>query len=312
MESNVKGLASAFGITFNSATSPSHAVLAKVFLLDDRYVLRGRPLEEQTAADFAEELALLEEVRPLVPFRFPDPLSTKKGKKWIVSDGLLWTVYPQLHGRILGTWQEGKKLSWEQTTKILQTMHFLHDETKGRFAAPKKLWLVEKVQTAFDQDRNVLTETEQQLIAQSIDRINKKVEGMPAVEFCFIHGDCHHGNVLADENGEICALLDLNWCRVGHPLEDLAYSFTMFMSDYDTSPFVFDDDRLQKLITLYNPNLPIDTFFFDLFALATLFDVLLFKALKTQEADFYYEHRLALFRAILERRGNTLCEGCPP
>lgn len=306
MASSPAEIASAFRITFQNAHAPSHAALSKVFILDDRYVLRGRPHEEQTLTDFEKEMAMIDLVRPLVPFRFPEPLATPTGERAIAADGWLWTIYPVLQGKILGTWQQGASaMARTDMKKILAAMHLLHDRTKGLFPAPQELWLVQSVRAEMQKNPSVLAAEEKKLIDQSMQRITRRTASLKKEDFCFVHGDFHHANVLTDDRGEIYALLDLNWCRIGHPLEDLAYTFTMFLSDY-RDPFVLDDQRMRMLVRDYDPAYEADLFFLDLFAVATLYDVFLFTAQRSEHGDFYARYRRALLSEIQKRIGATV------
>ncbi len=45
----------------------------------------------------------------------------------------------------------------------------------------------------------------------------------PAERITFIHGDYRHGNFLANDQGEIRAILDWEMCHLGDPLEDVAW-----------------------------------------------------------------------------------------
>jgi len=302
MESFVRELASQFCVKFSDVRIPTHAVLAKVFLLDHRYVLRGRPLAEQTIREFNEELLLIDRVRSLVPFEFPNPLVSITGERALQFDGWLWTIYPQLQGNILGTWQEGTALPLDGTKKVLDAMRLLHERTKGHFSAPKRLWLSQNVGAMIESDVSVLDANDRTFLREATDRIDLHAASLSSEQCCFVHGDFHHGNVLTDTSGTIVGLLDINWCRVGHPLEDLTYALTMFMSDYPgPQAFVFDDQRLQALVRIYDSSLTIDRFFWDMYALATAFDIFLFKSLKTEQAEWYAQHRLALLHAIFDR-----------
>ncbi|MBV9349296.1 MAG: phosphotransferase [Patescibacteria group bacterium] len=110
-------------------------------------------------------------------------------------------------------------------------------------------------------------------------------------ELCFIHGDYNPGNILF--TGDIpTGLIDLDWSRKGLPLEDLAYTLMMFMRDYATKSFRFDEERFLELCSWYGLR---EADFPDLkkyLILYAFYDANLFRRLKAlPNRELYYSYQ---------------------
>ena len=97
-------------------------------------------------------------------------------------------------------------------------------------------------------------------------------------------------------------LLDLDWCRVAHPLEDLAYTAMMLLRDYDTGEPRLD--RLNEIQQAYGVVHEERPLFNEYLVLYALFDVHLFASTRDLEGgDVFLHHQ----QTLLER----LCRGAP-
>jgi aminoglycoside phosphotransferase (APT) family kinase protein len=130
----------------------------------------------------------------------------------------------------------------------------------------------------------------------------------PASQACFVHGDFHHGNILAQE-GEIVGFIDLDWCRVGNALEDLGFTMMMLLRDYETWSPEFRWQRYRELVDAYRFK-DDPTILNDYIALYALFDCSIFKSAHFEGATKFYEYQKSfletLCRTILKKERKSL------
>lgn len=96
---------------------------------------------------------------------------------------------------------------------------------------------------------------------------------MQAGRCCFVHGDFHHGNIVVDDQRNIIGLIDCDWCRVGHPFEDLGYLVMMCLRKYDSPKFHLDRGHLAQLLGWYGLQESEYSKLFEYLILCALYDV---------------------------------------
>lgn len=298
LDMDIKEIALEFGIEFGSYSRPAEDALAQVYILDDRFVLRGRNLDYNTLFRYHKELVLLKKVRKLIPFMLPEPMDSKNGDKWVISDNLLWTMYPIIKGDIVCSWQDVQKASEEQTKKLLGALRKIHDLTIGRFSKSEISNLFrEEIETAFSDVKADISENVIKRVSDSINLVFNQKSDLNRL--CFVHGDFHHGNMIVDGD-KIVGFIDFDWCRVGNPLEDLAFTAMMLLRDYRKG-FRFDEAYLDKILGWYGLEPRLKELFLEYLILYVMYDVYVFKHASMNNHEFYYRYQLTFLEQICKR-----------
>jgi aminoglycoside phosphotransferase (APT) family kinase protein len=217
------------------ARRPGHAAIARVWMLGDSYVLRARDLSASTIVDFHRETALLARVRSLLPCQVPTNLPADDGQGFVVADDALWTLHRMLPGRILRPWQDLHHAQEDERRRLVRAMRGLHDATAGLAGLPGDAdWLVVDAGRRYAEVRQTLPGGVRARVETALQRHAGHVAALAPAEAVFVHGDFHWGNLLLDPTDRVTGLLDLDWCRIGSPVEDLAYTAMMLARDCDT------------------------------------------------------------------------------
>ncbi|MBM4397457.1 MAG: aminoglycoside phosphotransferase family protein [Deltaproteobacteria bacterium] len=232
------------GLGSLGVTRPPHAAVACVFMVDDRYVLRGRADVPGVAADLDAETALIDRVRGLLPWRLPDLVRLPSGASLVRAGGMAWTLYPALPGRILWPWQTLHRAPEADRRRLVETLRALHDRTRGRLGPGDPGRLCRDLARRLPEVRALLSPAAAGQVDAALERAARAATQRTDADLAFVHGDFHWGNVLADDRGEPTGLLDLDWCRVAAPVEDLGYLAMMLVrSDPRDGPHRPDDLR---------------------------------------------------------------------
>ena len=292
--------ASAFR-AFQRVEKPAHAALAFVYVLDDRFILRGRPFDSATVASFEAEQRLLHRLRSgLVPWSIPRPLPTRDGGRFAVQDDIFWTLHEALPGRILCPWQTLHQLDSAALENLVTTMRRLHDLTRGRLSGGVPERFPAGVRRDLEHAGDPPSARARMRVELALHRIEQQARSFEAHQLAFVHGDFHYGNLLLDDDGRVTGLIDLDWCRVSHPLEDLAYTAMMLLRDYDRG--VPRLELLQPIADWYGVEPYERDLFHEYLLLYTLYDVQVFRqAINLAQRDMYLEHQLDLLETLCAR-----------
>jgi aminoglycoside phosphotransferase (APT) family kinase protein len=225
------------GIADLPAKRPEHAAIARVWLLGDEWVLRARTLGPSTHGDFGRELGLVHRARPLLPWCLPMPVTTDDGRPCVVDRDSLWTLHRRIPGRVLCPWQELHRASDGDRRRLVEALKDLHVSTTGRFEPDDSGWFVREIGRRSAEVKNLLTPFAWRRFGQRLDRHRDVARRLESHGTAFVHGDFHWGNLLVDDAGNISGMVDLDWCRVGSPLEDLGYTAMMLGRDCETGRF---------------------------------------------------------------------------
>ena len=231
---HIPGILEAFGLDTQRICQPPDAKLAQVYLVEDRYVLRSRPLEPDTPERFAAECVLCDDVAKLTGFCFPQYEPCKTGACYVMEKNCFWTLHRLIPGRPLGGWFELHRIDPSVNRQVLDTLRLLHTKTAGRFDDKfvDRTRLLQLVSPALLQASGFLKSTVLARLETAFDRVARFCGSYASQEGCFVHGDFHHGNILAHA-GRIVGFIDLDWCRVSSPYEDLAFTLMMMLRDYE-------------------------------------------------------------------------------
>lgn len=301
MENKIISIANQFGISFKNIKTNSVS-LSQVFILDGKYVLRARELSEKTIRDFKEEISVLKKIEKLIPYKLPKPLKALNGQKFVISNNCFWTIYPFIKGKIICPWQDLNKTNDLTKEKLIKALRNIHDLTMGKFKKNKIDYFSSDITKKYNDIKNILSPSVQKRIKQAIKNVINASKKFTANELCFVHGDFHHGNILVDKNDKIIGFLDLDWCRVGHPLEDLSYTIMMFLRDYASKTFQFNQESFQKFLKWYNCDQKLLALFKDYFILSTLYDIYIFKHTSIlKNKKLYFNYQLSFLKAVCNK-----------
>jgi aminoglycoside phosphotransferase (APT) family kinase protein len=250
---------------------PDHAAIARVWMLGDGLVLRARTGGPGVTAAFGRERRLLQRAGPLLPWGLPATLAADDGRFHVRHGGALWTLHRALPGRILRPWQDLHRAPDDERERLLVTLRELHRRTSGRLGPGHGGWLVADVAPRLDAVSGRLSEGACRRARAALERLARRPSGLPGA---FVHGDFHGGNLLVDDQGGVTGLVDLDWCRVGDPVEDLAYTAMMLVRDGEGRAPRLED--LPRLLGWYGLPGPAEGAFADAFVLYAVFDVHLF------------------------------------
>lgn len=245
-------IAEQFGIGVSKFRQVEHAVLSQVYIVDEKYILRSRVFRPGILDRFKNEQNLLKVIRGLTPIKFPELIQTRTGVNYIINGDLLWTMYPLIEGDIWCSWWELEKLTDEQTRMIFVALSDLHTRTTGKLGVIDinvQYDFIEDIQEWLPGSGDIIESYEYKRLHQAIRAVKDFRTRLKEEDLCFIHGDCHPGNIVCREN-KIVGFLDTDWARKGSYIEDLAYTLMTFMRNY-RHPFKFREEIYRKFLTWY-------------------------------------------------------------
>jgi aminoglycoside phosphotransferase (APT) family kinase protein len=281
----------AFDIEFNHIRREPAAALSRVYIIDNKYVLRST---RTTIIDLLEGIRLRRKVATFVPYSFPRYQRTITQESYVKDGPVLWLLYKYMPGNTLGNWMYFDQCSKEKTELVFRTLQILHDRTVSKFRERdiRRHYFVDDIRLKLAEMKEILTRNEILRLGRAIENVSSYVNRLAPAKFCFVHGDFHHGNILC-ENGVVTGLIDVDWCRVGTAYEDLAYLIMMLMRDYRCD-FAFDTQMYAKYIKMAAVrDLKI---FSEYMLLYVLFDTAITKTIKTKRYRNFYRYQLDFLR----------------
>ena len=123
-------------------------------------------------------------------------------------------------------------------------------------------------------------------IKQSLNKVLNN--SLSIKNLCFIHGDWHYGNLILDKDNKVIGVIDLDWCRIGYHLEDLAYTVMMLLRFYDSDQFNFNKKRFSELLDWYGLNKNEIDLFKEYLILYAFYDVCILKDAADLKNQKYY------------------------
>lgn len=256
--------------------APAHAAVAFVWVVDGRWVLRARADGPTAAARLLDEQALLARVRPLLPYALPLLLPPDDGgPPFVRAAGLLWTVHAALPGAVRWPWQALEQALDADRRRLVRLLRDLHDRTRGRLGAGDVGGVVRTARAHAARFDETLGATTRKRLDKAFARVMYNAVNFEEADLAFVHGDFHYGNVLLDEQGDVSGLVDLDGCRVAHPLEDLGYTAMMLVRRTDGGPARLAD--LDRIWAWYGAPAELRILYPDYVLFYALFDVALFE-----------------------------------
>jgi hypothetical protein len=225
--------------------------LSQVYLIDKKYVLRGRPIHGNTYSDFLVEQCLLSKIDAwwyINPIRIPALIKTKMGDSCFIDGDYMWTLANYIPGELLCWINKVYLLSDSDREMYVKWLYHIHNKTRNIQKEDSHFifadWVLERYKYVFD----YFTLSEQQIIENTISDIWSLTENRTT----FVHGDYHPGNILIDtETKMISWLIDFDWCHVGSIYEDLSFIILVFIRDISQEHFLYDAWVIEKLIKMY-------------------------------------------------------------
>ena len=304
-DSFLHDISSHFGVTFQNVSEPPNTFIPNVFILDQAYVLKGRIKDEGREKQIHEEYELLRVVEESVPFSLPLLLPTKEGKPFHSQSDRLWTLGRYLPGKPLGSWQEPSAMSDTQTKDAMEALRALHDRTRdGHWHEYVNLNdFVEERKKQLADVHHLLPPHVSQRISIALDRVRESRLPLSPKDLCFIHGDFHQGNIIVNKRGEISGLIDFDFCRIGHPFEDLGITVFTFLHDYRLPSFSFHEDYFHQLLEWYGIHKEDHSLFSEYLLVASLFVVWDFFRAQgvTKNSEYYLQYDLSMIHGLCER-----------
>jgi len=271
----------------------SGAFSARLFLLDGREILRGRPLAFTSIARLEYETDLLDSARRHTSLELPRYVRTTTGAPGVCADDALWTLHSMIEGRPAGAWTELHVVDESVSRRLVGELRTLHDTTRGML--PEKLFrpffLPEEVRNLVRELAPYLSPTTVDRCATAVRRIHECAASLRPGHAVFVHGDYHHGNVLVDGNGRVRGAIDLDDARYGHPFDDLGYTVAMMLRDYERFDPSFSLDRYRQMLEWYGEaDLPWE-FLPEYVIVYTLFDCQLFRNSRSEDAPELFRYQ---------------------
>lgn len=304
-DSLLHDIASRFGVTFQNASEPPNVFIPNVFILDEKYVLKGRLNDEGREKQIHEEYALLRVIEERVPFSLPLLLPTKEGKPFHAQSDRLWTLARYLRGKPLGTWQETAAMSDVQKKALLTALRVLHDRTRSgqwhEYMNPN--FFVEERKNQLKNLHHLLSPHVIQRIGSALERVRESRLKLSHEDLCFIHGDFHQGNIIANASGKISGFIDFDFCRIGHPFEDLGITVHTLLHDYRASSYTFHEEYFHQLLEWYGIHKEDHSLSSEYLLLAALFMVWDFYKAQgmIKNGEYYLQHDLSMIHVLCER-----------
>lgn len=302
MKQGVASILKRFGLNAGRVSKPADAMLAQVYAVEDRYILRSRSFEPSTLERFAAECELCGHVAQLTGFRFPAYRRSASGTRYAIEDNNFWTLHERIPGRPLGSWFELHRIDPSITLKVVHTLRRLHTGTTGCFDEKRidRTHLLASVNTAHAEALDFLSGNAVDRLNTAVDRVKIYCDAYTPEAVCFVHGDFHHGNILA-LNDRITGFIDLDWCRIGSPCEDLAFTLMMLLRDYDNWSPAFRWPVYREMLRAYDFQGD-TTRLNDFIILYALFDCDVFKHAQFDNARAFFEYQ----KRFLEGACNAL------
>lgn len=287
-----------FGLNASRLQKPSDAMLAQVYFVEDQYILRSRPYEADTPARFEAECNLCGQVAELTGFRFPEYLQCTSGDSFVVDEGYFWTLHQIIPGRPLGSWFELHRIDPSVHREVLNTLHRLHTLTTGtideKFIDRRRL--IELITPSMDEARSFLSGQVLERLELAFESVKSYCDAYPPEISCFVHGDFHHGNILA-QNGRIVGFIDLDWCRAGSFYEDFAFSLMMMLRDYKNWSPEFRWSRYRSILDDYDFNGDAELLN-DHLILYALFDCTVFNSSNFENANAFFKYQKQFLESV--------------
>lgn len=295
MNPDIESIAADFDLDAGSFSKASNTILSFVYI-GNGHVFRARTLEHDTIEKFEREQGLIDALRSLTPIQFPSLLPSRAGAPYVLRNERLWTAYPIIEGDILCNWWEMEKMSDKELLLMFKTLRGLHESSRGKLShVPRSEGQSVVLRRWLASAEGSLAPSQMRLVERACDVVGDSERSLSDGERCFVHADYHPGNIIF-RNGQIVGLVDTDWSRTGHYLEDVSYSVMTAMRDYRHT-FHFDEAKFDVFLKWYDVPAGDRGLLSHYMVLAIFYDFFLFS---TRREFTHRPHIISLQEAFLE------------
>lgn len=289
-----------FGVRSKEIEKIVHAALTEVYSVEDhsgrRFILRGQPIEDGTIERFHRVTEIIKDLRPLIRLELPQ-LLTVEGENHLLYEDTLWTFYVMIEGKIICSWQDTYKAQTVETERLARALREIQRQTTRKIEGSEEKVFLDDIEQKFAGITDLLPAATRGRVEGALAALRTTLETAAPGQQCFVHGDFHHGNVIVNR-GRPVGLVDLDWCRIAHPFEDLAFMSMMTLRDYRQKGYMHDDDLLEKILAAYGLDDNSRALFYDYLILCAAHDVYVFKYMIRDAANFYLEYQLRMLAEL--------------
>jgi aminoglycoside phosphotransferase (APT) family kinase protein len=299
---NINRIAKQFLIDVFSIEVVNSSFLSSVYILNKKFVLRGRLLDGNVLGNISVFEKQLNAIKEKIDIETPVYNKSISGQIDVCSDEKIWNCYNILNGSTICNWWEMHSLSSQQKDQLFDVLEKIRMATIGEptdtLYQPAYCFLTD-FKKRFLLDANILSQSSRGYIQNTISAISELRSKAGPKNLAFVHGDFHSGNVLFC-GGQVSGLIDLDWARIGFPEEDIAYLTMMLGRDLDGSLSVdiekvrlsienprgkeIDRDRFKKYVTLF-----------------AVFDLMLFASnAESERGKYWYEYQKRYVDVLLK------------
>jgi len=298
MNQQLSNVLKLFGLEASRLRKPSDAMLAQVYFVEDQYILRSRPYEADTPVRFDTECNLCGQVAELTGYRFPEYLQCASGDRFVVDKGYFWTLHKIIPGHPLGSWFELHRIDPSVHHKVLGSLRRLHTLTTGtideKFIDRRRL--IDLITPSMDEARSFLSGQALDRLGVAFESVKSYCDAYPPGISCFVHGDFHHGNILAKDQ-QISGFIDLDWCRAGSFYEDFAFTLMMMMRDYKNWSHEFSWSMYRSILDDYDFKGDAELLN-DHLILYALFDCTVFNSSNFENSNAFFKYQKQFLESV--------------
>jgi Ser/Thr protein kinase RdoA (MazF antagonist) len=277
--SKLKNIVASFGLQARTIEKPPYGALTEVYVVNGTHILRARETKQNTIRHLEEEQKMLKVVFDETGIELPILMETKFGENFVQDETLLWTMYPFIIGTVKRTWYHLDETDDNEVIEIFGKMSELHAKTRGKLDLSKTPnHFSDSIEERFNVVSGDISSNEKERVERALKNVKKIESSLPIKEMVYVHGDYHPGNIIMNEKSKIVGLIDTDWSRFGHYLEDLSYTIMMFLRNYKED-FVFEEKKLNKFLNAYDFNKNDRDKLNDYLILYTLYDVFVFQTM---------------------------------
>lgn len=280
-------------------------IFSYIFVLDNSFMLRGRPMSKGIQPHFELEISLLHQIKNFIPYQLPFPLKTYTQNYFVIIDQYLWTMYYMIQGHTICNWFNIGQATEARDKLILRTLYNIHNNTRGRWdtSYQDRNFFLRDLKKKYQQVRRLLSTTVRTRLDTSIKAIQSITKQLAKEDLCFVHGDFHYGNIIFNDRDKIIGLVDFDLCRIGHPFEDLGYTVMMLLRHYKTNIFKFSKSLYSRFIKWYDiKRVTHSSLFVEYLLVYTLYDIALFKESPyLNNKEYYLSYQLSMLKNLCKQ-----------
>lgn len=221
------------------------------------YVRQYNPAEEERDIiyEHAFEKYLENRIEPAI--KVPMPVQTRDGKTWVVAeyDGQsnFYAVFTAISGREPYSWEYNdlSDAAYDSCAEITAKFHawaYGYQEPAGSGRREPSLeeqfrnWKIDLPEAIKEKEKHGnlykrytdYLKTEVDFLMEAADYCDRELKKYgDKLKKCINHKDLNPGNVMFDENDQVCAVFDLDWVNTDYRLYDIAWMGYQITASWD-------------------------------------------------------------------------------